>query len=106
MPTADSKIRFTVDLPLDLHYEFTALAERQGTSKAELLRLAIAQLSLETVVSSIAITGATKRFTVDIPLPLHEEFSILAIRLRASKADLVRMAIARLVRDVKRGRSS
>lgn len=41
----------------------------------------------------------TVRFTVDLPLSMHVQFSILAALQRKSKAELVRMAIAQLLQS-------
>lgn len=41
---AESTVRFTVDLPMSLHLQFTMLAALQGKSKAELVRTAIERL--------------------------------------------------------------
>jgi hypothetical protein len=41
---AEETVRFTVDLPLSLHIQFTMLATLQRKSKAELIRTAIERL--------------------------------------------------------------
>lgn len=43
----EETVRFTVDLPLSMHLQFTILATLQRKSKAELVRMAIAQLLQE-----------------------------------------------------------
>lgn len=100
-PTAEETVRFTVDLPLSLHQQFSALAERQGISKAELFRLMIENPKLGAIVQPTPLRRPTKRFTVDLPLALHEAFSIQMIRRHQKKAVWVRGAIAQLLKDMK-----
>jgi len=96
--TEKGTVRFTVDLPLSMHQALTDLAEQQGTRKTKLVRLAIAQLSLQDAIGEVApLAEETRRFTVDMEPGEHEKFSILAIRMHRSKADLVRWAIGRLL---------
>lgn len=100
--TEKATVRFTVDLPLSLHQRLSDLAGQQGTQKTKLVRLAIAQLSLEDAIGEEERTGeATIRMTIDLEPGEHEAFSILAVRMRRSKADLVRWAIRRLLQDYK-----
>ncbi|MDX2244561.1 MAG: hypothetical protein NW224_28125 [Leptolyngbyaceae cyanobacterium bins.302] len=101
-PTEKNMTRFTVDLPLSLHQRLSDLAEQQGTRKAKLVRLAIAQLSLEDEIGQeVPSTEETKRFTLDMEPGEHEAFSILAVRMHRSKADLVRWAINQLLQNLK-----
>lgn len=103
MPTTErSTVRFTVDLPLSMHKALTNLAKQQGVRKAALVRIAISGLSLKDEVQrETFLQEETVRLTIDMELGAHEEFSILAIRKRRSKAELVRWAIDRLLQDVK-----
>jgi hypothetical protein len=86
-------------LPLSLHQQFSALAERQGISKAELFRLMIENPQLGAIAQPAPLKKPTKRFTVDLPLSLHEAFSIQMIRQHQKKAVWVRGAIAQLLKD-------
>jgi len=89
--TEKGTVQFTVDLPLSLHQRLSDLAEQQGTRKTKLVRLAIAQLSLEDAIwEEEPLTEETRRFTVDMDSGEHEAFSFLAVRMRRSKAKLVR----------------
>ncbi len=100
MNEAKATVRFTVDLPLSLHQALTDLAQQQGKRKAVLVRWAIAQLSLKDAIGEEApLQEETKRFTLDMEPGEHETFSILAIRMRRKKAELVRWAIGRLLRS-------
>lgn len=100
-PTEKTTTRFTVDLPLSLHQALSDLAKQQGTRKAQLVRLAIAQLSLDDAIAKEETsTDQTKRFTLDMKPAEHEAFSILAVRMHRSKANLVRWAIERLLEDL------
>ncbi len=104
MPTTSTTdkptIRFTVDLPLSLHLALTALAEQKQRRKATLVRIAIARLSLKDDIGDEALLSeVTKRFTLDMEPSEHENLSILAIRMRRKKAELVRWAIAQLLQD-------
>jgi predicted DNA-binding protein len=108
--TSEETVRFTLDLPLSLHHELSTLAKRLHKSKAVLVRFAMTQLSAQAIAptprSPTPLSPElTKRFTVDVPLSIHEAFSILAIRQRKSKADLLRGAIAQMIQDLKEGKS-
>jgi predicted DNA-binding protein len=93
-----STVRFTVDLPLSLHQALTDLAQQQGKRKAVLVRLAISQLSVKDAIGEeVPLEEETRRFTLDMEPGEHQKFSILAIRMRRKKAELVRWAIGRLV---------
>ncbi len=98
MNEAKVTVRFTVDLPLSLHQALTDLAKQQDKRKAVLVRWAIAQVSLESAIGEEALLQeGTIRFSLDMEPGEHEAFSILAIRMRRKKAELVRWAIGQLV---------
>ncbi len=99
MPKQKTTIRFTVDLPESVHVALSALAQTQRTHKATLVKLAIAQLSIDDPIEVVPSEKQTVRFTVDMELEKHEQFSILAIRMRRRRTDLARWAILRLLAD-------
>lgn len=100
--TEKTTVRFTVDLSLAMHEALTDLARHQRQRKAALVRLAIAQLSLQDEIGEEApLAEETRRFTLDMEPKEHEKFSILAVRMRRSKAELARWGIFRLLQDIK-----
>jgi len=96
-------VRYTVDLPRPLHKELSQLAAQQGKTKAYLVREAIAQMPKKGTLPVVELRQGEKtyRYTLDMELAQHKALSLLAVRQRRSKAELVRGAIGVMVGHAK-----